>query len=113
MKLAKTIESLGWSEVVQPMIDLMIQDTIGCKKGDLWDSGVVGAKKDDQRYSIEYLLAYRQALIDLNNRLHEKAKRKDKIEQEIARLNKAEKKADAVVTSRYAPETTTGWDNTK
>lgn len=114
LKLSLTLESLGWKEIVQPMVDLMIQDTIGCKKGNHWDTGIVGTKKEDERYSVEYLLAYRQALIDLNNRLWDKAARKEKVDQEIKRITKSLQvvKTDSVVTSRYAPENKTGWDAT-
>lgn len=103
LKLHETLSSLGWREVGQAMLDKMIQDTIGQKVGNHWDTGIVGAKQDDPRYSLEYLLAYRQALIDLNNRLWDKASRKDKVDQEIKRLTKPKVEKTEVINSKYAP----------
>lgn len=72
--------SKGWMQFAGPLLDKMIEDTIGGKAPDgTYSSGIVGVdlKKSD------YLLGYRMALMDFHNRLVLKAKQFSKIDQEI------------------------------
>ena len=62
-----TLESKGWSDICQVVLDRMIADVVGGKVGDKWRAGkLVNARSDEKR---EFYVGYKQALIDLNNRL--------------------------------------------
>ena len=68
-ELELTMNTKGWKEIVQPLIDKTIRDTIGYKRENgQWDSGnyvnFVGNDKE-----IVNMFIYRQALIEFNNRL--------------------------------------------
>jgi hypothetical protein len=66
-KVDKTIKTKGWKDIVQPIIDKMIMDTLGGKVGNTWVNGAIS--KPDTVKESEYYIGYKQALIDFNNRI--------------------------------------------
>ncbi len=67
--LKNTMESEGWHQIVQPLLDKMIQDCIGFKKSNgEWNPGAYVNFKENPM-EISNMFAYRQALIEFNNNL--------------------------------------------
>ena len=67
-KVVETIQTSGWQEIIAPLIDRMIMDVVGNKIGNKWVGGLLDkARKDERR---EYYVGYKQALIDLHNRIY-------------------------------------------
>lgn len=56
----------GWKEVIGPMLDKMIIDTIGGKQNGDWSSGVLRKCRKDE--SISWYIGYRQFGVDFHNR---------------------------------------------
>lgn len=69
-QLQITMETVGWQQIVKPLLDKMIADVVGYrKKNGVWDSGIYGDKRISNAKA-DNLLWYRQALIDLNNHIY-------------------------------------------
>ena len=67
-KVNETINTAGWKEVIEPMIDKMIMDIVGSKVNGKWYGGLLDrAKKEERR---EFYVGYKQALIDLHQRVY-------------------------------------------
>jgi hypothetical protein len=60
------LKKKAWKTIIQPLIDEMIADTIGGKRGNIYRNNLL-AKPEAQNK--EYLIGYKQALMDLNNRI--------------------------------------------
>lgn len=100
-KVQMMLQSQGWVEVAQPLLDKMIIDTIGgIGKDGLWVGGVIGQGKG---LSTEYLLGYRMALMDFNNRLKEKAVMVKKVDDQIVDL-KTKKPVPSTTNWGYMPQ---------
>lgn len=66
-QLRLTMDTQGWKEIVQPVLDKMIVDVIGYKNKDgTWEAGATDFNKS---WTPEMFIAYRQALMDFNNHL--------------------------------------------
>lgn len=64
----ETLQTKGWSEVVEPLIDRTIGDLLGSKINGRWNGGILDrARKEERR---EYYIGYKQALIDLHRRIY-------------------------------------------
>lgn len=65
----ETIETKGWKDVIEPMLDKMISDIVGVKEGGRWVSGILNSKRvtDDHRSKVEW---YAQALIEFHQRVY-------------------------------------------
>ena len=62
-----TVDSKGWKDTIEPLIDRLIIEVVGGKLGDTWVGGKLDrARKDERR---EYWIGYKQALIDLHGRV--------------------------------------------
>jgi len=66
-RVRQTVKSSGWKDVVAPLIDKMIVDVVGGKVGDKWSGGIVNETASTE--NIHYFIGYKQALMDLNNRV--------------------------------------------
>lgn len=99
-KVQLMLQSQGWCEVAQPLLDKMITDTIGgVGKDGLWVAGIIGQGKG---YSTEYLLGYRMALMEFNNRLKEKGVMAKKVDDQITDLKT--KKPVVQTNWQYMPQ---------
>jgi hypothetical protein len=66
-KVEATVETPGWKEVIEPLLDKTIMDITGGKINGKWYGGLLDrARKDERR---EYYIGYKQALIDLQRRI--------------------------------------------
>lgn len=67
-KVKTTLETDGWKDIIEPMIDKSITDITGCKMPNgRWHGGLLDrARKDEKR---EFYIGYKQALIDLHRRV--------------------------------------------
>jgi hypothetical protein len=99
-KVQLMLQSQGWTEVAQPLLDKMITDTIGgIGKNGLWVAGIIGQGKG---FSTEYLLGYRMALMEFNNRLKEKGVMAKKVDDQITDLKT--KRAVVSTSWQYMPQ---------
>ena len=62
----RVLTQKGWRNILQPLLDAMIGDTVGWKRGKIYVNGHL-CKPADQHY--EYYVGYKQALMDFNNRI--------------------------------------------
>ena len=97
-ELALTMRTKGWKETAQNILDSMIKDSLGYKQEDgIWNHG--SAKMSD--YSIQEIVAYRNALMDFNNNLMAVLQRGDLARKR--RENYENKKTSAIdQTPRYS-----------
>ena len=65
-RVKKLVEQKAWREVVQPLIEKMIADAVGGKVGNLYSINHL-SKPDG--VGVEFYVGYKQALMDLNNRV--------------------------------------------
>lgn len=102
-KVRQTVSSEGWQEVIGPLIDKTIIDVVGGKIDGKWVSGYIDkARKDEKR---EYYIGYKQAMIDLYQRIYNYIDQIPLKEDEAKRM--LESPADKVVPlsdSPYYPE---------
>ena len=62
-----TLNTDGWKNVIEPLIDKSIMDITGAKLNGKWYGGLLDrARKDERR---EFYIGYKQALIDLHRRI--------------------------------------------
>jgi hypothetical protein len=103
-KVKALVESQGWKDVAQPLLDKMVIDTVGgIGKDGMWSPGIVG-DANRKGYSTEYLLGYRMGLMDFNNRLKEKQKMVRKVDEQIKDLkSKTENNATTAGSWSYMP----------
>ena len=67
-KVQETVNTDGWKSIISPLIDKSIIDVLGGQIDGKWVSGLLDrAKKDERR---EYYIGYKQALIDLSQRIN-------------------------------------------
>ena len=66
-KVKETLETSGWKDVIAPIIDREIIDVVGGKIGDTWVGGKISRARLDERR--EYWVGYKQALMNLSNRI--------------------------------------------
>lgn len=96
LDLKTMIEGKPWKTTVQPLIDKMIDDTIGGKREDgTYMHGLIG----EQRYDAQYLLGYRMAIMDFNNRIRLTAASYEKLKEQMRDLKE---------DKEYKPEATAG-----
>jgi len=70
-KVVDTINSSGWKDCIEPLIDKMIIDIVGGKIRGRYTGGLLTkAKKEELR---EYYIGYKQAMIDFYNRASDMA----------------------------------------
>lgn len=61
----ETMNTRGWKEIIEPMLDQMIMDVVGAKANGRWYAGAFGNKKMGN-VKAENLVWYRQALIEFH-----------------------------------------------
>ena len=64
-KVKKILEDKVWAEIIQPLLDAMIEDTVGARRGNIYKNGHLC--KPEGNY--EYYVGYKQALMDFHNRV--------------------------------------------
>jgi hypothetical protein len=100
----ETLDSAGWKNTIEPILDRMIIDTVGGKVKDVWVSGKLDrAKKEERR---EFYIGYKQALMDLHGRLMFHLQQIPAIEdriKEIQRENEERFRVPLVDDTRYKP----------
>lgn len=90
-QLEKTVKSKGYKEFISPLIDRMIEDidaqVSSKKKNGIWYQGVNATPKNikDNDYYAR-LFYYKQALIDLSNRVTSQVKSIENLKKSITKL---------------------------
>ena len=88
-ELERTMKTKGWTDIIQPLLDKMIMDCIGFKKGNgEWSTGAI-TNLDVPDSEVGKMFAYRQGLIEFHNRV---LSHKFAAEQATAILNRKENK---------------------
>lgn len=80
-----------WKDIVQPLLDAMISDITGYKKGNSYTQGHLGKPKAED-YS--YYVGYKQALMDFNNKVWNYIDSIELLKKQIENLEKAAKEKD-------------------
>ena len=105
LKVKETLDTPGWKEIIEPIIDKTIIDTIGGKIGGRWTGGsLTRAIREDKK---EFYLGGRQYLIDTLNRIYGFIDNIDILEHSIksieSALNAPIEAPMMEKRSRYAP----------
>ena len=99
--LNETMQTDGWKNIVEPLIDKMIRDVVGYKKDNgEWVSGSFGDSRIGEAKATN-LLWYREALINLNNHLHSYFKVAEMAKKRLEAKNKKTKSVHPMKNSRY------------
>lgn len=64
----ETVNTQGWKEVIEPLLDKMINDILGAKTNGKWYGGLINTH--DKSGDTEFYIGYKQALIDLHSRVY-------------------------------------------
>jgi len=68
--IEETLNTKGWTDIIEPLLSKMIEDIIGSKNLDgTWDVGGWGDKRIGE-IKADRLLWYRRALMDFNNHIY-------------------------------------------
>jgi len=59
------VEKDTWKNIIQPLLDAMIEDVVGGKRGDIYRNGALCKPSGDY----EYFTGYKQALMDFHNKV--------------------------------------------
>ena len=102
LAVQEVVESKGWQEVIEPLIDKTIMDITGGKVNGKWHGGLLDkARKDERR---EYYIGYKQAIIDFHGRVMAFVagvqQLKDKVEH-LKKTKEARFKVPMVDDTRY------------
>ncbi len=81
----------AWKTVIQPLIDETIADTIGGKKGSLYRKNLL---TDPDTKNKEYYIGYKQALMDLHNRVWNYPESIELLKNQIKLLEKKAKQPE-------------------
>ena len=68
-QVKQTLESKGWVEYIEPILDKMIRDVVGGKADGRWDNGAVG-EKNQSDFDLKQLIAYKTALIEFHSSVY-------------------------------------------
>lgn len=89
----------GWTDIVQPILDKMIEDCIGYKRGGEWFGGLIH-KNDGNELSRCY---YTQALIEFQNRINDHIRIAERLKsEEQTRQSKNILYTNPMVDTRYS-----------
>lgn len=81
-----TLETKGWKKVIGPMLDKMVKDILGGKYFNRWSGGSLTKIRKDE--TLSYYIGYKQALIDLHNRIWNYVDQIEKSRKIIDKLDK-------------------------
>lgn len=93
-KVSKTLQTEGWKDVIEPLLNAMIEDCTGRKKGSRWIKGTV--------HSDPNIVHYQHALITFYNKLADYIDAVDMIREELVSLNKPKMLVTPIQRSKYA-----------
>ena len=68
-QVKQTLDTKGWTEYIEPILDKMIRDVIGGKDDGRWDNGAVG-EKNQSDFDLRQLVAYKTALIEFHSAVY-------------------------------------------
>jgi len=103
-KVADTLATPGWKDIIEPILDKMIMDTLGGKVNGTWYSGKVDRARSDEKR--EFYIGAKQALIDLHNHIYNHVRQMPIIEEQLKELVKDNERGYRVPMedTRYNPE---------
>lgn len=100
--IQRTVDTKGWQEIIEPMIDKMIIDTIGGKQGDTWNPGIIRKCKKDE--TVAYYIGYKQFGVDLHNRVMAYIKSIGHSKDALGELEKSKQEPMPMAMSDYGFE---------
>lgn len=89
-EVVKTLESKGWKDTIEPLLDKMIIDVLGQKQGGRWHNGSLDEKELGEEKA-QVLIAYKRALTDLHSYIYQVVDSLKPNRAEYAELLKDEK----------------------
>jgi len=69
-KVQEVLDSNGWKDVIEPLIDKMIIDVLGAKESGRWTNGSLSLS-DLGKEEAKSLIAYKRALTDLHTYIYD------------------------------------------
>lgn len=84
----QVVDMQGWKETIDPLITKMANDVFGAKVDSMWSTGIVS--QDTTGETLKYYLGYRQAMIDLANRIQAYVNNIEHCEKRISYLEQQE-----------------------
>jgi hypothetical protein len=84
----RLLNQKGWRTIIQPTIDKMITDITGSKKGNTYSKGILSSPDYEKS---DYYIGYKQALMDLNNRIWNYPESIDLLKKQIKNLEEQAK----------------------
>ena len=105
-KVKQTVDTDGWKDIVEPLIEKMITDVAGGKmRNGRYNGGLLNrARKEEKR---EFYIGYKQALIDLHGRIWAYPDAIPRYEDERGQLvsgTRPEFKTPMINDNRYGPQ---------
>ena len=67
--IEETLETRGWKEIIEPLIDMMISNVIGYKEDGRWVKGMFD-NFDLSEANAQNLIWYKQALVHLHQQIY-------------------------------------------
>lgn len=67
LKVRDTLNTAGWRDIIEPLLDRTIIDVLGGKIGDTWVSGKLDKARTDEKR--EFYIGLKQGLIDFHSRV--------------------------------------------
>ena len=103
-KVAETLNTPGWKDIIEPILDKMIIDILGSKVNGTWYSGKVDRARSEEKR--EFYIGAKQALIDFHNRIYNHIRQIPIIEEQLKELIKDSERGYRVPMedTRYNPE---------
>ncbi len=86
-RVLRMTQTKGWKEIIEPTLDAMICSIVGGKVKDRWTIGLLFKARTEERR--EYYVGYKQALIDLFQKVYGYVDGVKKLENQIKTIHKA------------------------
>ena len=99
-KVNEMLESDGWKEIIEPMLDKMISDVIGAKEEGRWHNGSISLSSVGTEEA-KSLIAYKRALTDFHNYVYDIVETSEQSELEYKELIVDGNKAPEEFESEY------------
>ncbi len=88
------IKTKGWTEVLEPLLNAMIEDVTGRKKGNVWVCGWIHQNK-------EKALGYQEALVTFYNRVIDYGSSRQELEESLIATAKPKTFVTPMQRSKY------------
>ena len=85
----ETLESKGWKEILEPLLNKLIVDVVGGNENGRWHNGSLDDKRLGEK-RLDILMAYKHALVDFSNYIYTYVDPLDKYREEYNEIVREE-----------------------